>query len=197
MGGSDKSGRSSEENASDHLDELPTLRLPEPSSVRRSMRFEFRDADIVDAGELEELLGRMFVLPQAKFFTFRPRDENTRGLIGGAETRGLIVTAETQRHWYVDPVYPKNFVRAASAEWDWQVELIRDGPELFRSEIQLTPSERLRREQAQLIAAMRNTGEGPQRTSLYQRLNVHYNRHQMAYYLLGSVLAVGGLLTAL
>jgi hypothetical protein len=192
--------QNSDERGTDQRSQLPDLpRFPDHliSSVRKRRIWEFWEEDIKSAADVEEIHGLMFQHSDESFFLFRREsraDAKALSLFG----EGRVRTVETQRNWFAHPNFKNDYIRIRpNTKWDWEKEILLSGEPLFRLEIELVEFERRRRELQvttdAIVAAV--TPDLP--STPYGRLSLHYNKHQLAYYAVGAILGVLGIVISL
>jgi hypothetical protein len=168
-----------------------------PSSIRRSAVWDLWANDLDSEEDAELLLHLAFQHPEGEFHIFNFEDEPMPSTVRAAIDGGQLLVTETQMSWYEHPRWPGNYVHIGRhPEWDWQKEVLEKGRPMLRHEVVLSDFERRRREHAELTAAIADA-VNPKPTSLYGRVSAHYNRHQLAYWIPGTILGLIGLFLAL
>lgn len=177
---------------------LPIFPTNLASSIKKTLVWNIWAQVIATPEKSDELVGLMFLHPEARFHLFEadgcPRPAALRHAFDG----GLIRTVETQGHWYEHPAYPDNYIRISpNTEQGWEKELLKSGQPLWRFEVVLTDVERRRRENHDTAQAIVAATALEKPNNAYAKIREHYNRHQAIYYGAGMILTIIGIAMAL
>jgi hypothetical protein len=141
------------------------LRFPDivPDSVRKTRVWIHENDDFRSEEELSELLGRMYDYPEDDFFLFTPKGGAISPLVGSALEAIVIVIVETKGHYYPHPKFKRDYVRIhdATAEWDWEREVLAKDDMYFRHYLKLSEKARRKFEMQQLIEMQKNANSNP------------------------------------
>ncbi len=135
-----------------------------PASVRRSAFHVIENQDIATEEDCNQLLWFMYQFEDREFYFFHKKGEPLNALILGAERAGIVRIIESEYDFYPHPNFSRDFVRlrAGSANFDWEKDLLANGRMYIRTRIALT--DRAKREMT--ILAVRDTHDPSSRSRL-------------------------------
>lgn len=120
-----------------------------PDSIKEHRFYNIEAGDLPEEADVSELLRRMWEEPNVDFYYFH-------GHMGGptadrpilaARQLGMLDMSEMERRYYKHPKFKNDFIRIvpdAEGEfrWDWEEDIVKAGPEYWRTILKLTPRKR-------------------------------------------------------
>ncbi len=111
-----------------------------PDSVKQSFRHEFEDGDLDTDGQIKKLISLMFECPEREFFFFHNTKVQFSPKLRSAEKENIILLNEVECFYYKHPKHKKDYIKISgnNPKFDWQKELIKNGPEFHCHILRLT-----------------------------------------------------------
>lgn len=120
-----------------------------PDAIKEHRFYNIEAGDLQEEADVNELMRRMWEEADASFYYFH-------GHLGGpvadrpvlaARQLGMIDMSEMERRYYKHPKFKNDFIRLVpdadgKFRWDWEEEVVKNGPEYWRTTLKLTQRKR-------------------------------------------------------
>ncbi|MFZ5994142.1 MAG: hypothetical protein ACOYU4_04045 [Thermodesulfobacteriota bacterium] len=111
-----------------------------PDEVTMSKHHDIENGDIQTEDDLKQLLLLMFNHPERSFYYFTEKDSKPNEFLAKAENQEAILMNKVEFFYYKHPKNNHDYVKISrnGGEFEWQKEVVKQGPMFIRIEVELT-----------------------------------------------------------
>jgi TIR domain len=113
-----------------------------PDKVTRQRLRVFVEGDFLSQDDVDELVQLLWEEPDTTFYYYCERDRPLEPQLLARVSTGVVRADDYERRYYRHPKHDRSYLRIAGTEdavAEWQLELLRAGPEYWRTTLTLSP----------------------------------------------------------
>jgi len=122
-------------------DDFPVFPF-EPDAIKSSKFRVIEPADMQSRQDVDALMRLMWQERECAFFYYYPKNGTVGAAIAEARSRGELLMDEMKRRFYRHPRFERDYLHIPepkeSYRWDWQKQVVAQGPEYWQVRLQLS-----------------------------------------------------------